>query len=89
MHMLDGADFRHGFTFNGHPVCAAIALANLDLIERERLVARAGEMGAWMLDQLKSLESHASVVQVRGSGMMFGVEMAGARCYEGLFDVFN
>jgi adenosylmethionine-8-amino-7-oxononanoate aminotransferase len=46
----------HGFTFTGHPVCAAMALVNLDIIEREGLVARARDMGEWMLTELKRLE---------------------------------
>jgi adenosylmethionine-8-amino-7-oxononanoate aminotransferase len=74
--MLDGANFAHGFTFNGHPVGAAVALANLDIIEREQLVPRAREMGDWMLSELKRLESEAAVVEVRGSGMMFGIQLA-------------
>ena len=48
--MLRGTAFRHGFTYNGHPVGAAVALANLDIIEREGLLERAREMGASMLD---------------------------------------
>ena len=36
--MLAGDDFNHGYTYSGHPVCAAAALANLDIIEREGLV---------------------------------------------------
>ncbi len=75
--MLDGATFAHGFTFNGHPVGAAVALANLDIMEREGLVARAREMGDWMLAELKGLASQPAVVEVRGSGMMFGVELVG------------
>jgi putrescine aminotransferase len=74
--MLDGANFAHGFTFTGHPVGAAVALVNLDIIEREGLVARAREMGEWMVTELKRLESEAPVVEARGSGMMFGVQLA-------------
>ena len=40
-----GADDRHGFTYSGHPVSAAAALAVLDIFERENLVERAAEMG--------------------------------------------
>jgi putrescine aminotransferase len=73
--MLDGATFAHGFTYNGHPVAAAVALANLDIMEREGLVARAAEMGAWLLGRLKELEREPAVVEVRGAGMMFGVQL--------------
>ncbi|HEU0168132.1 MAG TPA: aminotransferase class III-fold pyridoxal phosphate-dependent enzyme [Chloroflexota bacterium] len=74
--MLDGATFAHGFTYNGHPVAAAVALANLDIMEREGLVARAAEMGSWLLGRLKELEREPAVVEVRGAGMMFGVQLA-------------
>ena len=55
---------------------AAVALANLDIIEHEGLMQRASEIGAYMLEGLKRLEDIPSVAEVRGVGMMFGVEMA-------------
>jgi putrescine aminotransferase len=76
MEMLDGTPFRHGFTYNGHPVGAAVALANLDIIEREGLMQRVTEVGAYMLEGLKRLEDIPSVAEVRGVGMMFGIEIA-------------
>lgn len=74
--MLDGTTFRHGFTYNGHPVGAAVALANLDIIEREGLLARVEATGARMLDGLKPLEALAHVGEVRGVGLMLGIELA-------------
>lgn len=74
--MLDGASFRHGFTYNGHPVGAAVALANLDIIERERLLERAKSVGGLMLDGLKPLQSLPHVGEVRGIGLMLGVELS-------------
>jgi len=73
--MMDGTPFRHGFTYNGHPVGAAVALANLDIIEREGLVERASEVGASMMEGLAELEKLPSVAEVRGVGMMFGIEV--------------
>lgn len=73
--LLDGAAFRHGFTYNGHPVGAAVALANLEIIKREGLLERAIEMGAYMLDRLKPLEHLPHVAEVRGVGLMLGVEL--------------
>ena len=75
--MLDGTPFRHGFTYNGHPVGAAVAMANLDIIEREGLLDRAAEMGAYLLERLLPLGSHPAVAEVRGVGLMLGVELAG------------
>jgi adenosylmethionine-8-amino-7-oxononanoate aminotransferase len=73
--MLDGTPFRHGFTYNGHPVGAAVSLANLDLIASEGLLERARTLGATILDELRTLEREVPVVEVRGEGMAFGVEL--------------
>ena len=77
--LLDGTQFRHGFTYNGHPVGAAVALANLEIIEREGLLARAARVGARMLERLKPVEELACVAEARGVGLMLGVELAGDR----------
>jgi adenosylmethionine-8-amino-7-oxononanoate aminotransferase len=77
--MLRGTAFRHGFTYNGHPVGAAVALENLDIIEREELLNRATEMGAYMLDGLKPVEALPGVAEVRGAGLMLGIELDGDR----------
>jgi PLP-dependent transaminase len=78
LELLDGTPFRHGFTYNGHPVGAAVALANLDIIEREGLLARAVDVGARMLDGLQPLAKYDRVAEVRGVGLMLGIELAGA-----------
>jgi PLP-dependent transaminase len=73
--MLDGVAFRHGFTYNGHPTGAAVALANLDIIEREGLLARAAAAGKRMLDRLRAAERLDGVLEVRGVGLMLAVEL--------------
>jgi putrescine aminotransferase len=73
--MLEGTAFRHGFTYNGHPVGAAVALANLDIIDREGLLERAVEIGGRMLERLKPAEELPGVAEVRGVGAMLGVEL--------------
>jgi putrescine aminotransferase len=73
--LLDGTAFRHGFTYNGHPVGAAVALANLDIIEREGLLDRAVETGSRMLERLQPAAEMACVAEVRGVGLMLGVEL--------------
>ncbi len=76
---IDGASggqtWMHAFTYSGHPVGCAVALANMDIIEREGLVARAGELGRYLLKQLRTLESHKHVGEVRGQGLMTAVEL--------------
>jgi PLP-dependent transaminase len=77
--MLEGTAFRHGFTYNGHPVGCAVALANLEIIEREGLIERAASVGERMLGRLQPVEGLPTVAEVRGIGLMLGVELAGDR----------
>jgi adenosylmethionine-8-amino-7-oxononanoate aminotransferase len=73
-----GSDERiwaHGSTNSGHPVGCAVALANLDVLEREVLLPRAGELGRRLLAGLRQLASHKNVGDVRGQGLLAGVEL--------------
>ncbi|HEY7479069.1 MAG TPA: acetyl ornithine aminotransferase family protein [Gemmatimonadales bacterium] len=64
----------HGSTFGGNPVCCAAALATLDLVQRE-LMANAVKMGDHLMAGLRRLEAkHACIGDVRGLGLMVGVE---------------
>ncbi len=68
--------FAHGFTYSAHPVAAAAAMANLDIIEREDLVGRAGTMGAYFQSKLRAtVGDHPLVGEVRGVGLVAGVEL--------------
>jgi L-2,4-diaminobutyrate transaminase len=68
--------FAHGFTYSGHPVGAAVALKNIEIIRREELVQNAARTGAYLLQQLKArLGQHPLVGEVRGSGLIFAVEL--------------
>ena len=72
--------FAHGFTTSAHPVCAAAALANLNIIESEGLVGRAADMGALLLKTIKEkCGNHPLVGDVRGCGLMVGVEAVADR----------
>jgi len=69
----------HVTTFGGHPVCCAAALAGLDVLEKEDLPARAAKMGAQLASDLRALAAKfRSIVDVRGMGMMLGLEMSSA-----------
>ena len=70
-----GHDFRHGYTFAGHPVCAAAVIAVLDIFEKEGLVDRAAEMGAYLGDKLEELYKHPIVGDVRGLGLLRAIEL--------------
>ncbi len=67
--------FMHGFTYSGHPVACAVALANIEIIEREQLWLNAAERGAQLLRGLGQLEAHPHVGNVRGKGLMALVEV--------------
>jgi putrescine---pyruvate transaminase len=66
--------FLHVQTYNGHPAGAAAALANIGIYERDNLIARGKELGAYLLDAMKPLEKHPIVGQVRGLGMWLAVD---------------
>lgn len=67
--------WMHAFTYSGHPTSCAVALANIAIVEREGLVERAAEMGAYLNEALSELEELPSVGNVRGKGMMAAVEL--------------
>ncbi|HLW48703.1 MAG TPA: aspartate aminotransferase family protein [bacterium] len=67
--------FMHAATYSGHPVCCAVGLTNIDIIEREGLVARAAVIGRRLLAGLETLRELPSVGDVRGFGLMCGVEL--------------
>jgi taurine-pyruvate aminotransferase len=62
-------------TYGGHPAAAAVALRNIEIMEAERLVDRATEIGAYLLDGLRGLMTHKTVGDVRGKGLLTGVEL--------------
>jgi acetylornithine/N-succinyldiaminopimelate aminotransferase len=65
----------HITTFGGNPVACAAALATLDVLERERLPARAAELGARLREQLGERVGTGSLVGVRGLGLLIGLEL--------------
>jgi ornithine--oxo-acid transaminase len=64
----------HGSTFGGNPLGAAVARASLRVIVDERLAERAAELGPWLIDELRRLDS-PHVAEVRGRGLLVGVEI--------------
>lgn len=71
-----GGDFVHGFTYSGHPVAAAVALANIGIIEREGLVGRTREdTGPYLAKALQRLAAHELVGEVRSIGLLGAVEI--------------
>lgn len=62
-------------TYGGHPAAAAVALRNIEIILQEKLADRAAEMGGYLLDALGTLKHHPWVGDVRGKGLLAGVEL--------------
>ncbi len=67
----------HGGTYGGNAVACAAALATLDVIDDEGLVARAERLGSRLMDGIRQqAQGHALVAEVRGRGLMIGIELA-------------
>jgi 4-aminobutyrate aminotransferase len=74
--IMDWVPGSHASTFGGNPVCVAAALATLDVIEKEGLLANATEIGNHMLKRMADWpRKHRLVGDVRGRGLMVGVEI--------------
>jgi 4-aminobutyrate aminotransferase len=73
--VMDWVPGSHASTFGGNPVAVAAALATFDILEREG-VANAAHVGGLMLERMKGwIKTHPHVGDVRGRGLMLGVEM--------------
>ena len=80
MFVGEGNVFHAALTAGGHPVATAAALMNIDIIEREGLVERSAELGSYFLDLLRDVgRSHALVGDVRGIGLLLGLEIVSDR----------
>jgi putrescine aminotransferase len=65
----------HGFTYSGHPVACAVALANIDILEREQLIPHVAKRGEYLRKKLDTLRELPYVGDVRSLGLMAGVEI--------------
>jgi len=80
--------FQHGYTYSGHPVAAATALANLNLIEGERLPQNAATVGAYFQRRLREcFAAHPLVGNVRGIGLIAAVELVKDKAKKQPFDL--
>lgn len=67
--------FRHVSTFGGHPAACAVALKNIEIIERDNIVDRVKTLGDTVLNELKQCGEHKNVGEVRRIGFLSGIEM--------------
>jgi 4-aminobutyrate aminotransferase len=74
--VMDWVPGSHASTFGGNPVCIAAALATLDVIEKEGLLTHSTEVGDYMMKRMADWpKKHRMVGDVRGRGLMVGVEI--------------
>ena len=78
--ILDGApdgatEFFHGYTYSAHPAACAAGLATLEIYRKESLFARGRELSGYFQDAMYSLQDLGAVADVRGFGMLAGVEL--------------
>lgn len=67
--------FAHGLTYSGHPVAAAVALRNLELMEERGIMEHAAKMGEIFQSKLAPLADHPLVGNYRGIGLIAGLEL--------------
>lgn len=88
-------EFFHGYTYSGHPVACAAALATLDIYEKDNLFARAGGLADYWQESVFSLQGLPHVVDIRTIGLVAGIELASrddapsARGYDVFIDCFQ
>jgi putrescine aminotransferase len=71
-----GGEFNHGYTYSGHPVCAAVAIANIKLMQRENIVQTVREStGPYLQQRFRELGDHPLVGEVRGVGTLGALEL--------------
>jgi len=82
-----GGEFNHGYTYSGHPVACAVALANLELMEREDLVARVhDDVGPYLAAHFERLAAHPLVGQAQTCGLMAGLVLVQDKAKKTSFD---
>jgi len=74
--LFEGGYYAHGFTYSGHPTCAAAAMANLSTIESLGLVPRVrDDAGPYFQEKLHTLAGHPAVSEIRGTALIGAVEL--------------
>jgi len=75
-----GGEFAHGYTYSGHPVAAAVALANLDILHRERVIERVREdLAPYWAARWRELAAHPLVGEARALGLFGALELVPAK----------
>jgi len=75
----EGEAWMHGYTYSGHAAACAVGLKNIEIIEREGLAERSKQLGAYLLQSLQRLQDLPMIGEVRGLGLLCGVEIVANR----------
>jgi 4-aminobutyrate--pyruvate transaminase len=78
--------FAHGYTYTGHPAACAVALESLDIFEERDLLGHVQRVSPRLLDGLRDLAGHPLIGDVRGVGLLAGVELVPDKPGRGTFD---
>jgi putrescine aminotransferase len=82
-----GGEFNHGYTYSGHPVACAVALANIRVLQRERIVERVhDDTGPYLAEQFATLMDHPLVGEVQTCGLMGAVQLVKDKATLATFD---
>lgn len=82
-----GGEFNHGYTYSGHPVACAVALANIELMEREGLVARVkNDTGPYLAERFEALNAHPLVGVAQTCGFVGGLTLVKHQATQTPFD---
>ncbi len=82
-----GGEFNHGYTYSGHPVACAVALANLELMEREGLVDRVkNDTGPYLAERFEELKQHPLVGDAETCGFVAGLVLVKNKATRTMFD---
>ena len=82
-----GGEFNHGYTYSGHPVACAVGLANVRLIQRERLVERVrDDTGPYLAEQFRAIAAHPLVGEAQSIGLMGALQLVKDKATGACFD---
>jgi putrescine aminotransferase len=82
-----GGELAHGYTYSGHPVCAAVALENIRILQREKIVERVEQdTGPYLRERWLQLADHPLVGEARIAGFMGAIELVADRAQRRFFE---
>jgi len=82
-----GGEFNHGYTYSGHPVACAVALANIRLIQRDHLVEKVrDDLGPYLAQQFESLGRHPLIGEAQTCGLMGALQIVKDKATHQTFD---